>query len=56
MLNDTAKLDWRGALIYSLKLRNEPYPLFFSKILALNLLNDWGFIPKKLANCCCGTR
>jgi len=46
MLNDAAKVDWRDTLTRSLKLRNEPYPLVFSIILALNLLNDWGLIPK----------
>ncbi len=46
MLNDTAKIDWRDAITRSLKLRNEPYHLFFSIILALNLLKDWGLIPK----------
>lgn len=46
MLNDAAKVDWPDALTRSLKLRNEPYPLLFSVILALNLLKDSGFMPK----------
>ena len=50
LLNDTAKVDGGVTQFRSLKLSNQPYALSFSKILALILLSDWGFIPKKLAN------
>lgn len=46
MLNNAAKVNWQYALTRSLKLRNEPYRLFFSAILALSLLKDSGLMPK----------
>ena len=46
MFYDTAKLYWGDLITRSLKLRNDFSFYFFSEILALNLLNDCGFIPK----------
>lgn len=45
MLNVTAKVELRHAATRSLKLRNTPQ-LFFSRIRALSLLNDWGLMPR----------